>query len=378
MTLGRGLRGVADRIFAIAPAPSGDTTGVTDRTNLAALLAAAAIGSKIVLWAGTYYVDQSLVIPQGIVLEGTHKNYTIVKAADGSALTNGVMYSQEYTAGDDTSDAPVLMRDFTVDANRDNVVGGDGIVSMNYWSTFERLLVKNCDGNGIRITATESDASEISNTLVESRISNCDFRSITGDAIRVQDDSNSTQTVTDGFIRDCVFQSIDGNGVRIDSSAGWFITGNHFYGVKRSCIRVHRAFETRITENYGETWGTGTVADGDVYCFIDCSTGGTTGSLIIANNHCFHAGGIQTGRTVRGVSVQVFNGSTADVSVTGNIIRGATHTTATTGVRLFCQGATAVLNAYVSGVSPRGWNTAYSSAANGGTLNISSSSAWVA
>ncbi len=353
--------------YDFAPAPTGDTTGARDADSMQALINAATAGTVIQLYPGVYIVDSPWVLKRGVALDGGSKYDTIVKMADGANL-DAVIISEEWDGGNNASDAPVTIRNLTVDANGANNTGdNNGIILMSYWSTVENVQIKNCEGHGLMVSATESDDTEITNTLVETRIRSCDFRTITGNGIWVRDDSNTTQTVTDGFVRDCVFQNCDGNGVQIDSAAGWVVSGNHFYGVKKSCIVAKRAWETKITENYGETWGLSTAAG--TYCFIDCASGQAIGSLVVANNNAFHVGGIDSGVTVRGINIQAADANSVNATVTGNILRGATGTIATNGIRVSNQGATATITCYQSANIVSGFDLQWYWYANGGTLN---------
>ena len=45
-------------------APSGDTTGVTDTANINGALSQQGVGATIELEAGTFYIDEPIVVPR--------------------------------------------------------------------------------------------------------------------------------------------------------------------------------------------------------------------------------------------------------------------------------------------------------------------------
>ena len=348
----------------VAAAPSGDTTGVTDGASLRAIVAAASAGSMIVLGGGTFVIDEPLVVGSGVSIVGAGMYGTIIKAADGSDM-DGVIVAEEWSAGNDSSDAPLTIRDLCIDANRANNAGlGHGIILQSYWSTIENVAVRNCDGSGILVTAEESDSSEITNTLVETHISRCQIRDVTGHGIWVRDDSPSTQSVTDGRIESCDIQNISGNGINIDSAAGWKVRGNHLYSVAKTAIHLNRPWHTTVSDNYSESWGTST--DDGTYAFINADA--AIGPVAIIGNHAYNTGTIDSGTTLRGILITGSTSVTTTAVVTGNVLIGKTAATATNGLRVATSGASAVVVLVEHTNSFSGFDLQKAYSANGGTI----------
>ena len=217
------------------------------------------------------------------------------------------------------------------------------------------MQVSNAPGDGIRVTDEGADNSTvITNTQVNSRLSDLFISHSGGDGIRVFDAKGS---VTDSLILNSWVASSGKSAINLDDAAGWQVINNHLYGVQRHAIFANRCFGTTIADNcaprpsltpafclpltacvnadiedFGGVQQTvdalGSPSDPATFFGIACTVQGGATSVIRHNKvlmmsyHERNASVIASSRFVH-VGIPRVNYGIGMVSVVGNAIRGA-------------------------------------------------------
>jgi hypothetical protein len=344
-------------------APSGDTSGATDYSQITAALAG---GMPLVLLPGTFYVNAPIEYPASCSITGALDTY----AGDGGTYIQATVAMDAVfcSAGwlessNGYSQAPVLIENLTISGNN---LATYCLVTQNFRSNFSYL----------RLTASTSHAfvlafygqngtSGIANTMVENRISNCIADSPGGSGF-ISTDPASTSAITDGFLVDCVVSSPGSTAISISASAGWLISGNHVYGLPSSGIAAGRADATRIVDNYVETFGYSTTAG---YYFGIIATSQEPEGCVIANNTVFLTGAIEAGSHAIGLEAASEGGSAMNFVVTGNLLYCASGVGGTTfGVLIQSQSDSTLGITHTGNGLVGSWGTAYYLNDNGGTI----------
>lgn len=353
--------------------PSGDTSGGTDASNIANALA----GNQVVmLMPGQYWINQTIQLPPNSAMLGAGAQATTITVVSGSALKAAIASAGWTTSANTVAQSPVNLAAFTLNANS---AANYGIVSQNFWSYFTDLTIYNANIQGLRFDSWGANGTtEISGSAVENHITRCQFRNNTGSGFRTADDVNQNH-YTDGWLTDCVFEGPGATGtealLQIDSSAGWRVEGNHLYGAPMAGISMGRLYNSRIVNNYIETWGT--TATAGYWAGIDCGSlspyiADDGNGSVISGNTLVLATAPAAGSFIDGISLAASGGSNGNVTVTGNSI-GNTLTAAAAyrgALVLQAQNSTATLNAVTGGnLTGPGWNATVFLQANGGTIN---------
>ena len=347
----------------------GDGT-TDDAAAINSVISGAAVGSTIYFPKGTYIVGSVITLASDLTYVGSNVDQTIIKAKNASNLAC-VAASTGWVGSTATSSVdPLHLRHLTFDGNKANQTSGTGhgVVLQTYYATVENCNFQNTRGDGLRFDSTGANGTtQISNTMVENRVSRIQCRSNGGSGFTVRDSSHNK--ATDGWLRDAIVDTPSANGIWVESSAGWTIDGCHVYNIPQSGIRMDRPFETRVINNYVESCGSSATLG--TYCLIDClnfgSNDGGQGSAIANNTIYFQGPAGNASSTIAGIAFQATSGSSGNVSITGNQIwcTGASNLSA---IWLQNQNSTASLTAQVSGNNIVGWTTPVSQVPNGGVL----------
>jgi hypothetical protein len=111
----------------------------------------------------------------------------------------------------------------------------------------EDVEVSNAPEDGIRVTSVGSDnTTVITNSQVNSRLTNLFITDCNGDGIRVEDPHGS---VTDSIIENSWIASSGQSAINMDDAAGWQVINNHLYGVQRHAVFANRCFGTTVADN---------------------------------------------------------------------------------------------------------------------------------
>lgn len=295
--------------------------GVTDDTAaIQTCLNTAPSGSEVHFPAGVYLVSASLLYPGDIKISGAGDSTqgTIIRVKTGTALTTPVLCSSDWYNNSSTSGSPVEISDIQIDGNSAmSGSGAHGLVSMNFWSSFDRISINNVAGDGFLFTAHSRNGTHVSNTCVEPKINRIQVRTCGGDGIHIKDDGTGLNSCTDGFMEDCIVTAAGAKGINNEMGPGWLMNGNHVYGTVSSAIKVIKCYATRVIGNYIDGFGSGSstfIAGID----MDCSDG--RGSSCIGNHVGFESG-TATG-PYYGLSINGSGSATSICVVMGNTVIG--------------------------------------------------------
>jgi hypothetical protein len=367
-TVATGLGGVFD-VTAYGATGDGSTD---DHAAITSAFEAASAGDTVFFPGGTYIVSDIVEFPDGVVVQGSSRDRSIIRMQN-SANKDAVAAASVWLSTSKTSvDQPTSIRHLMFDANKANQASGagHGLVVMSYWTSVMDCGFQNTRGDGLRITNTRRDATEIAGTMVETFVWRCHTRSTDQYGIHVYDVTPSSGAVNDGWVLDCVVGGATLHGIYIETSAGWEVRGCHLYTTERSAIHVERASAVKIIGNYMESWGYSSTAGG--YAAVSLGPYVTFYyPSVVANNIGFNNNGTwNASSTLYGVRGEVANSATAHLSVVGNAFYLQTAHTNSRGIHLGCQGATALMYASVSGNLTRGFTIPISCDRNSGTLEV--------
>jgi len=220
--------------------PSGDLTGVTDRTNINAFLAA---GIVVQLVPGIYWIDQNITMPTSGTLLGTSApplnaavpvtGVSVIKEISGFSSAAAVTLN---------ATSQVTIRDVVIDGTLG--ASGDGIQLQNACldTTLTNILVQAIAGNGI--ASTGSGANTVRGTHL---------------TVHQAGGIGFTCNVTDSTWIDCLSLGA--------GSEGWFIGNGN---ANSKFIGCRSEFSASHGFQLSGSWNTGTGAGGPH--FAGCST----------------------------------------------------------------------------------------------------------
>jgi hypothetical protein len=216
---------------------------------------------------------------------------------------------------DSTTGPPLTIQQLTVACSGRGQT--DGIVILNWQAEVQDVDVSNCGGSGIVDTSQTADGRTITNTSVNSWFVDNSISGSGANGFRVVDNGNA---VTDGYLVDNQISSSQGSAIEMANAAGWHISGNHLYNDATNGIIVERMYGTAISGNYIEDFASRQAAG--TWYGIAGSTQNGDGSTIYGNNVFNDAGESGHARHVY-IAIIGTNAGTGHVSVTGNVIAGA-------------------------------------------------------
>lgn len=257
-------------------------TDVTTAMNSAMNLLTS--GQAMWIPAGVYKVSASILYPDDVKIFGSGDSDagTVIQVISGTNLTTPVFCSKGWYNNATTAGDPVLISDIQIDGN--NATSGanaHGFVAMNFWSSFDRMTIKNVSGDGFRFTAHNRAGTHISNTCVEPKIRRIQSRNNSGNGIYINDSGSPLNSCTDGFMEDCIVQNAGLVGILNEMGPGWFIQGNHIYGTGQDGIQTNKCYATRVWGNYIDSYGSGSAS---FIAGIGVSLINGRGSSIIGNH----------------------------------------------------------------------------------------------
>lgn len=296
------------------------TTDDTAAIQAAINTAATTPGSIVFFPAGTYIVSSTITFPGNISLVGSGDNDsgTIIRVKAGTNLATPVLASSDWNNNATTCGNPVAIRDLKIDGNSATTgANAHGLVSMNFWSIFERISIINVAGDGFLFTAHSQNGTHITNTCVEPKISRLQVRSVGGNGIHVRDSASPLNSCTDGFLQDCIVTATGARGIYVEMGPGWIVTGNHVYTTVTDAIIVSRCFATRVAFNYVDGYGSGSST---FIAGIGMDVSDGRGSSCIGN-HIGFEGGAATG-PYQAIRITGAGSAAAVCLVTNNTVKG--------------------------------------------------------
>ncbi len=225
-----------------------------DDLLLDSAIASLPAGSELKI-LGECEVSKTVVLTGGRSYVGGGRTTTIKQA--GGANLGAVVASDAWAANAHTCGTPLRLSHIAINGNRAANSRGHGLVLHSWLSVIEDVQVSNAPEDGIRVTSVGSDnTTVITNTQVNSRLTNLFITDCGGDGIRVEDPKGS---VTDSIIENSWIASSGQSAINMDDAAGWQVINNHLYGVQRHAVYANRCFGTTIADNCGSSpepqWG---------------------------------------------------------------------------------------------------------------------------
>jgi hypothetical protein len=203
----------------------------------------------------------------------------------------------------------------TLNANSQNNTGTTALVIRSWLTTIDDLLVEYAPVDGIQFTNKSQNGTALTNTMVNSHVSNVFIANSGANGFHVVDSGNS---VTDSDFEDSWIGASGQSAITMDNAAGWKIIGNHLYGVQENAIFASRCYGTSIESNYIEDFGD---AGGTTYYGIACTLQGGVGS-VIANNKVFMFATEKSGTFIY-IGIPYVNSGVGILNVLDNVIVGA-------------------------------------------------------
>lgn len=261
---------------------------------------------------GTCLLTQGIVLLANRTYTGDGRTATVLRQ---DAPMPYVLASASYVSTNSTTGAPFTIEQLTVSCSGQGQT--NGIVVLNWQADVQQTDVTNCGGAGIVDTSQNADGSTIKNTSVNSRFSD---NFIVGSGVYGFEVIDSANAVTDGYLTDNQIASSGQAAVAMENAAGWNISGNHLYDDAGNGIMAGRLFGTTISGNFIEDFASRQSA-GTWYGIAGSAQDGD-GSAIFGNS-VFNDLGEQGGARHVYIAILKTNSGTGHVSVTGNVIGGA-------------------------------------------------------
>lgn len=305
-----------------------------DQVQINAALTAAA-GKKVVLLAGTYTADATILIPNNTTLTGVGQG-TLVQLADIDATDNLIENS------DTTTGVGIAIRDLQIDGQQAVQSGtitqyGIYLFHMGSQSTgrmgarISNVYIKDVRDTGIYLSASE-------NNLVTSST----FYSIDAGGtapVAVYNDSSANNSFTNNtFLADYWGLRLDGSSTRNTT-----VTGNIFRGITNKALFQFGAVQSSITGNTFDsntdalilyTGGDSTVSSNTFYAntgygiTVDDSSSNTVSSNRIQNS----------GGSTDNNAIYIQNNSDSN-TITGNTITDSSATVTNYAIRIASAGS---------------------------------------
>jgi hypothetical protein len=265
--------GFLNRLLAVVPLPSGDTTGTADQ----AAIQGALNNADIVIFpdpgSAQWYVTGNLEVPDYTKIIGPawHAATPIIKLVNSSGASC-VFGSKGYLTGATFSGNPIEIRDLSIDVNGAHNASCHGIVFMNYSSVIERNYILNPSLCGIVQSDANSSGTVIGNTAVENVIARnkINWSSPSGAVstqygIWVRDVASGANT--DGYMYDNIVNGSGDFAIRNERAAGWFMAHNHVYACQQSGMYLGNLWNTFFHHNEAEQYGKAGAASTTYYGF---------------------------------------------------------------------------------------------------------------
>ena len=224
-----------------------------DRAAIQSCIDASVPGSTILFPPGTYRVNNTIYLKGLRTYKGTaagQTGYCVIKL--GANITAPIVASEVYGTARTTCDDPLLIEDLCIDGNKAVQTTGTatGLLLINYWSTAQRLYIRNCSGPAIKLTDAKASGT-VTNSCSENKVLHC---KLTDCQYGILQESNNGISNQDGYADDNLISNVV-SGIVLGRGAGWSVRRNHTYGVSQYGINVSAAYATVVSDNYIEDFG---------------------------------------------------------------------------------------------------------------------------
>lgn len=224
--------------------------GVTDDTAAiqAAINATNTTGEQIYFPAGVYSVSN---LTHGTSPWIGQPRKSIIRARNSGSATY-LVTSAAYVAAGSTSASNPWNHVYGIDFDA-NGFKTYTIALRTYFTKIENCRIQGATDTDLLISSDASDGTQLSSTLVNNEVIGC-WLGVDGSTasygLRVVD---SNAKVTDHIVRGNFFSGSSVVSMWVPISAGWNITGNHFYGTGPSSVYVYKPnVGTVFANNYCE------------------------------------------------------------------------------------------------------------------------------
>jgi len=346
-------------LFAVLAVPAQAAVTVTNTNDsgpgsLRQAIETAPAGETIELPAGTYGVDEELVVERDLTILGHSSADTIVRAAQPT----GIFYVINSNA---VTIANVTIRDGAV---KSGSVGGVGVLSINTNLTLANVVIANnvadtsgapsnaggsSEGAGLLIvegSLTMSDSRVVGNTAIARGGSGRDGGSAIGGGALIVAPATITNSTFSGNVTDAQ----GGQGPSNPEQEGGTATGAGLYIV--SLTGATRLSRVSVNGNVADASGGagadgGRVQGGGFFAVASSSATETFENLTLAQNA---ARAIGPGSEIEGAGAFVFGGPGAQVTMRSDtIVANRSEAEEVLGGNIFASGKVAFENTIVSG-----------------------------
>lgn len=353
----------------LVPAPVADPA--TNVTNIQNVINNSVNGDTIQFQAGTYNINAAIELRGGRQYRGHGSPYgigdsTTIRQANAANIVTGTAgftglfvftnwnhNTKNGTATTQNVNGPVRITNLHFDGNRANNPTGQvcGLVLWTYWSIVDHCGFSNANIDGIRATDTDSSGRALGNSASENQILFCRFDE-NGQAHFRQHQGQTSGTNNWNLDGRLFYNYMDTNfgdwAIRIDRAAGWYVEGNHIYGILRSAILVNNAFATTVTNNYVEPFGRDGNSTTSTLTYYGIKSDILGGRGLICSHNIVGAEAVSDTATYRIFDLQG-NSTSTMASILGNQMYGSgAFTNRITGLRLVLGGGTGYQGRYVA------------------------------
>jgi len=318
LTLGQAPSAQAARVNATCTNASTDTSTIQSAIN------SSRAGDEIVI-KGPCLLTGTVKLLDDRTYRGDSRGGTILKQANGANLP-ALLASASWVDNSSFVSSSIRVERLTLDGNKANNTGTVPLMLRTWNSRVYDIEVRNAPSDGIRATSLSANGTHLTNTMVNTVISDAFVTDSGGTGFRVVDPDNQ---VTDWVLERTWIASSGASAVDLDNAAGWQLRNLHLYGVRQQAINARRCFGTGITDNYIEDFG-GQGTSGTTYFGIRCTVQGDVTSTITGNKiHQFN--NLPATGSFIYLGLDGVNYSTGYVTVVGNALNGK-GTTRETGL----------------------------------------------
>jgi len=313
--------GCAVAVFGLAPAAQAARVDATcansgsDAATIQAAINGSSSGDEIVI-AGECSLTATVKLLDDRTYRGDARSGTVIKQANGANLA-AMLASESWVDNTSFVSSGVRIERLTLDGNKGANSATVPLMLRSWNSRVYDVEVAEAPSDGIRITSLSQNNTHLSNTEVNSIISDVFVHDSGGAGIHVVDPDNA---VTDWVLERSWIADSGTSGVDLDNSAGWQIRNLHIYGVQRHAINAKRCFNTGISDNYIEDFGA-QGSSGTTYFGIRCTVQGDVPNTITGNK-INRFGTLPPNGSFTYLGLDGVNYGTGHVTVTGNGIVG--------------------------------------------------------
>jgi len=315
--------GVAVTVVALRQSPTSQAALVnavctgesSDAATIQAAINGSSAGDEVVI-KGPCLLNATVKLLDNRTYRGGSRGGTVLTQANGANLS-ALLASASWVDNSTFVSSSVRIERLTLDGNKAHNARTVPLVLRAWNSRVYDVEVRNAPSDGIRATSLSANGTHLTNTMVNTVISDVFITDSGGTGFHVVDPDNQT---TDWVLERAWIASSGRSAVDLENSAGWQLRNLHIYGVQQHGINARRCYGTGIADAYIEDFG-GEAKSGSTYFGIRCTIQGDVTSTITGNK--IHQSGTlpPTGSFVY-LGLDGVNYGTGYVTVVGNALDG--------------------------------------------------------